>query len=238
MTRTIAILAGGLGTRIAAITGGSLPKALIPVAGAPFIDHKLGEARRLGADKVVLLLGHGADQIASHVGDGTRFGLDVVTVVDGPRLLGTGGALKRAVASLTERAWVTYGDTLLDPDLGAAEATAAQNSCAAVMTVLHNRDRWEPSNTSVRDGKVVAYGKGAPRGTHDYIDYGYLLLPTAVLQEIDDEVFDLSMVVERLIDARQLAAFTVTDRFHDIGTPEGLAETDAWLSARNEALPT
>jgi NDP-sugar pyrophosphorylase family protein len=100
------------------------------------------------------------------------------------------------------------------------------------MTVLHNADRWQPSNTSVADGRVVAYGKHASGGTHDHIDYGYLLLPVAALDAVEDEAFDLSVVLQVLIRDRRLAAFEVTERFHDIGTPEALAETDAWLRAR------
>jgi NDP-sugar pyrophosphorylase family protein len=234
MTRTIAILAGGLGTRMASVTGGVVPKAMLPVAGRPFIEHKLLEAKRLGATRVVLLLGHGADQVASRLGDGSRYGLEIVTAVDGPRLLGTGGALRRAAPTLGDRAWVTYGDTLLDVDLDRAEATAGALGCPAVMTVLLNDDRWQPGNTSVANGKVVAYEKGAPLGSHRYIDYGYTLLPAAALNDVDEEAFDLDVIFRLLIRAGKLAAFVVTERFHDIGTPEALAETEAWLASMPE----
>jgi NDP-sugar pyrophosphorylase family protein len=49
-------------------------------------------------------------------------------------------------------------------------------------------------------------------------------------------VFDLRSVIETLIDERALAAFEVNERFHDIGTPDALAETDRWL--RNLRRPT
>jgi histidinol-phosphate phosphatase family protein len=229
VTRTIAVLAGGLGTRVQSLTGGTLPKALLHVAGTPFIDHKLREAKRLGATRVVLLLGHGAEQIEHHVGDGGRFGLEVTTVLDGPGLLGTGGALKRAQAALDHRVWVTYGDTLLDADLDAAEAAGRALGCSAVMTVLHNQDRYEPSNVSLDGGRVVAYAKGAPLGTHTHIDYGYLFLPREAFTAVPDRAFDLRTVVDGLIERAELAAFEVTERFHDIGTPEALAETDEWI---------
>ena len=235
MNRTVAILAGGLGTRVAALTGGTLPKAMLPIAGRPFIDHKLAEARRLGAARVVLLLGHGADAIVDHVGDGSAWGFELAVALDGPKLLGTGGSLRRATALLGDAPWITYGDTLLEVDLVQAEAAASAMGCTAVLTVLRNRDRWEPSNTSVRDGRVVAYTKGDPPGTHEYIDYGYLRIPTAALAAQDRDAFVLRPVIEGLITARALAAFEVHERFHDIGTPEALAETDAWLRARENA---
>jgi len=234
VSRTIAILAGGLGTRVAALTGGTTPKAMLPLAGRPFIDHKLAEARRLGADRVVLLLGHGAEQIVTHVGDGARWGVHLDVLLDGPQLLGTGGSLRRAAARLGEAVWVTYGDTLLQADLGAAEMHARTIGCRAVMTVLHNLDRWEPSNTSIADGRVIAYTKGDPPGTHEYIDYGYVLLPVDSLTDVVEATFDLRVVMQRLIERRDLAAYEVHERFHDIGTPETLAETDEWLRARAE----
>jgi NDP-sugar pyrophosphorylase family protein len=229
LTRTVAILAGGLGTRVAALTGGAIPKAMLPVAGAPFIDHKLEEARRLGASRVVLLLGHAAGQIVEHVGDGARFGVPVTVVLDGDELLGTGGALRQAAASLGDRPWITYGDTLLEVDLDAAERQADAAGCRGVMTVLRNRDQLEPSNTTVVANRVTAYSKGDPPGTHEYIDYGLVRLPTAAFEAVGARAFDLSVIVQDLIGARDLAAFEVHEPFHDIGTPESRSETNAWL---------
>jgi NDP-sugar pyrophosphorylase family protein len=206
---------------------------MLPLVGRPFIDHKLDEAARVGADRVVLLLGHGADQIAEHVASRTD-GPVIEIVVDGPELLGTGGALKRAVESLGDAPWVTYGDTLLDADLAAAERHAAALGCVGVMTVLHNADRWETSNTTIADGRVVAYTKGDPPGTHQHIDYGFVRVPTDALTAVDKAAFDLGVVLQRLIADRMLAAFEVSERFHDIGTPEALAETEAWLQAVGE----
>lgn len=233
--RTVAILAGGLGTRVATLTGGTMPKAMLPIAGAPFIDHKLNEAVRLGATRVVLLLGHGAEQIVEHVNANEPHDTEIVMEFDGPDLLGTGGSLRRAAHQLGPSPWVTYGDTLLDADLDAAERLAASMDCASVLTVLHNQDRWEPSNTTVIDGRVHAYSKNEPPGTHAYIDYGYLQIPTAAVTAISDSVFDLRQVLLDLIEKRQVAAYEVSERFHDIGTPDRLAETDQWLRSKQRS---
>jgi D-glycero-D-manno-heptose 1,7-bisphosphate phosphatase len=233
LTRTIAILAGGMGTRVASLTGPDAPKALLPLAGSTFLDHKLREAERLGASRAVLLLGHGADKIATYVkNESPRWGLSITARIDGPSQLGTGGALKHAIDDLGDFVWVTYGDSLLDADLAAAEADADAIGCTATMTVLRNEDRWQTSNVSVEHQRVTAYEKGAAPGTHAFIDYGYLFVPTARLAEVDEDVFDVGVVVQRLIEDQQLAAFEVKEPFHDIGTPEAWAETDAWLRSR------
>jgi NDP-sugar pyrophosphorylase family protein len=230
--RTVAVLAGGMGTRVASLTGGTMAKAMLEVGGRPFIDHKLNEAVRLGASRVVLLLGAHSESIVAHVGDGGRWGLPVVCVVDDEGLNGTGGALRRAAVELPDRYWVTYGDSLLDVDLAAAERAAEKHGWDAVMTVLMNEGRWQPSNVAVVDERVVAYDK--ERRGHDfrYIDYGYLYLPSDAVTSVDKTRFDLRDVLQPLIDRGALGAFRAHEPFHDIGTPEAWAATDEWLRAR------
>lgn len=229
------ILAGGLGTRIASVTeAAAIPKALIPLNGEPFIDHKLRELRDRGVSEVWLLVGHRAAALEEHLGDGRDHGLRVRFVHDGPRLLGTGGALRQAAAVLPDRFWLTYGDTLLDVPLAEVERSMGAGDLA-VMTVLRNADRWEPSNVAVdeRQRRVAAYRKGAPTGSFEFIDYGMLLVRRdlfALAADLDDP-FDLGVVWQRCIDAGRLGAFEVTERFHEIGTPDALAETEAWLAA-------
>jgi MurNAc alpha-1-phosphate uridylyltransferase len=233
--RTAAVLAGGLGTRIASLTGDTLPKALVPIAGEPFLHHKLSELRRLGAGRVVLVLGHRAEPIIEYVGDGHPWGLDVVVVEDGPTLLGTGGALKRAAPLLPDRFWVTYGDTLLDVDLAAAERRAEEAGWEAVLTVLHNRDRWQPSNVRLDGDLVVSYTKAPPPGTHEHIDYGYLYLTNRAVTAPAEDAFDLGVVMEELVAARSLGSFEAQVPFHTIGTPDELRETETWIRSLGDA---
>jgi NDP-sugar pyrophosphorylase family protein len=226
----VAVLAGGLGTRLRDVTGDDLPKVMVPVAGQPFIDHKLRELRDKGASDVLLLLGHGAEAVRDHVGDGAAHGLRVEYRDDGDALLGTGGALLRALPQLGDRFWVTYGDTLLDVDVVRAERTAAASDARGLMTVLHNRDRWQPSNVVARDGHVAAYTKDPRPPGAEHIDYGMLLFDARAFSPHAQAVaFDLATIVVDLVDRHALLAFEVTERFHDIGTPDALSETEAWL---------
>ena len=211
-------------------TGPRLPKAMLPVAGKPFIDHKLGQLAAQGVDTVVLLLGHGAEAIADHVGDGSAHGLAVRVVLDGDALLGTGGAVRRALPALGEAFWVTYGDTLLAVPMAGAEAAFRAQGCRGLMTVLRNRDRWDASNVAVRDGLVADYRKGAPPGTYEYIDYGMSILRAEALRGFPEgEEFDLAAVLQALSASGELAAFEVTERFYEIGSEAGYRETEAHL---------
>jgi len=226
----VAILAGGLGTRLADRTGGVLPKALVPVAGRPFIDHKLAELAAAGVSEVVLLVGSLAEPIERHVGDGSRAGLSVTYQRDGATLLGTGGALQRALPTLPGTFWVTYGDTLLDVDLAAAQARFDPSRLDAMMTVLENRDRWETSNVDAGDGLVTHYDRRPHPGSHAFIDYGMLLLTHRAFDGLHETPpFDLAPVLDRLIRAGRLGAYVVERRFFDIGTPEHLDETERFV---------
>ena len=109
----IAVLAGGLAKRMRPLTD-QLPKALLEVAGEPFLAHQLRLFARQGIAKVKLLVGYRWEQVRAFAGDGSRFGVEVDYIVDGPRLFGTGGAIRRALDRLGPEFLVTYGDTWLD----------------------------------------------------------------------------------------------------------------------------
>jgi NDP-sugar pyrophosphorylase family protein len=231
--QTVAVLAGGLGLRLRAITGETLPKALVPVLGRPFVDWKLAGLASAGATRVVLLVGHQGDRIRDHVGDGKQFGLDIAYVDDGPSLLGTGGALLKALPSLPETFWATYCDTLLDVDLKRAEAAFAQARLPALMTVLRNRNSWEPSNVRVAKGRVAAYGKRPTPLGAEHIDYGMLAFDHDAWDGwTGAEAFDLEELLRSLIAQRGVAAFEVSERFHDIGSPDAVRETEDFLRHR------
>lgn len=225
----VVVLSGGLGTRLAAVDP-NLPKALLPVAGRPFIEHKLADLRSQGVERVVLLVGKGGELIERHVGDGTRYGLEVVCVHDGPTLLGTGGALRQALPHLGQVFWVTYGDTHVRVPMRTVQEIFDAATSGGLMTVLHNRDEWDRSNVRVGGGLVLEYRKGAPPGTFEHIDYGISILTAGALRPLPHgEPFDLLEVFVRLIRERRLAAYEVHERFYEIGTPESYRETDAYF---------
>ncbi len=109
----VAILAGGLATRLGGMTQ-SVPKSLLPVAGEPFIAHQLRLLQARGVQQVVLCLGHLGQPVQHYVGDGSRWSLQVRYSWESDVLLGTGGALKRAAPLLGDRFFVLYGDSYLE----------------------------------------------------------------------------------------------------------------------------
>jgi len=231
----VAILAGGLATRLRPVTA-TVPKALVPVAGEPFIAHQFRLLRREGARRVVLCVGHLGEMIRDVVGDGHRFGLDVAYSFDGDKPRGTGGALGHALGLLGPVFFVLYGDSYLDVPFAPILAAFGRSRAPALMTVFANAGRWDTSNVLFDGGRVARYDKRAPDPDMRYIDYGLsILTPQALERWQDAESFDLAEVFTTLAAAGLLAGYEVTRRFYEIGTPKGLAETDQYLSGvRNE----
>jgi NDP-sugar pyrophosphorylase family protein len=222
----IAILAGGLGTRLGE-RARHVPKALAPVAGEPFVFHQLRLLARHGAERVVMCVGHLGEQIEAAVGDGGHFGLDVRYSFDGPRLAGTAGAVRKALDLLGESFLVTYGDTYLRIDYEAVQATFHASSHPALMTVLENDGCWGQSNAVYADGLVTAYDKRTPPVGARWIDYGLLAFEASVFTS--GGASDLGQVCKRLAEQGWLGGYVADRRFLEIGTPEALAETNSVL---------
>jgi NDP-sugar pyrophosphorylase family protein len=167
----VAILAGGLATRLRPITE-TIPKVLVEVAGKPFAEHQLSLLRRNGVTRAVFCVGHMGDRVREALGEGRRGGIDIGYSFDGPNLLGTGGALRNALPLLGDRFLVVYGDTYLDCDYAAVERVFLESGKAGLMTVFRNAGRWDKSNVLFRDGRILRYDKRDRIPGMEHIDYG------------------------------------------------------------------
>lgn len=225
----VAILAGGMAKRLRPLTE-TIPKALVSVAGAPFLTHQLRLLYSAGLRRIVICAGYLGEMIAANIGDGANLDLRIEYSFDGPRLLGTGGALKRALHFLGPRFLVLYGDSYLPIDYRNAAAAFATSDKTGLMTVYRNQDRWDASNVQFEAGRILRYDKKHRTPEMHHIDYGLGILRAESLASWpDDEPFDLADVYGRLLSERQLAGYEVTQRFYEIGSAQGLAELDAFL---------
>jgi NDP-sugar pyrophosphorylase family protein len=232
----VAILAGGLATRLRPITE-TIPKALVPVAGEPFLGHQLRQLRAQGLRRVVVCAAYLGEMIKAEFGGGQSYGMGIEYSLDGPRLLGTGGALRRALPLLGDRFFVLYGDSYLSVRYDEVKQAFLESGKAALMTVFANEDHWDTSNVFFRNGEIVVYDKKNHGPEMRHIDYGLGVLSAEVLKRWpEDEPFDLADVYQLLTAENQLAGYEVTERFYEIGSPAGLAELDALLRTRQAVV--
>ena len=226
---TAFVLAGGLGTRIAGLYP-DLPKAMVPVAGRPFIDVLLERLARYGLTDVVLCAGHRSGPLVDHLE-----GRDLrVVVEDEPR--GTAGALAYA-RSRTGHGEETFlalnGDTFaeFDPDalLALHRALAADATLACYkVPEAEARGTVEP----LEDGRLGGFREKATRGPGWVSGGVYALEPRALEGVPVDRQTSLEVDVfpALLARGRTLGAWRAPGGFWDMGTPEGLREAEARLA--------
>jgi N-acetyl-alpha-D-muramate 1-phosphate uridylyltransferase len=225
----VAILAGGLATRLGPLTE-KIPKSLIPIDGVPFVAHQLRLLRASGIQRVILCVGHMGKMIEQFVGDGAEYGLKVEYSYDGPALRGTAGAVRNALPKLGEAFFVMYGDSYLPCDYAEIERQFLQRGKSALMTVFRNDGRWDTSNVEFSDGKILAYSKKDLTPNMRYIDYGLGVFHASAFDKT--HAHDLANVYSDVLKMGELAAVEVHERFYEIGSAAGLEETRNFLAQR------
>jgi NDP-sugar pyrophosphorylase family protein len=225
----VAILAGGRATRLGPMAE-KVPKLLVPVAGEPFFSHQLRLLKKTGLTRIVLCVGHLGEMIVNRYGDGANWGVKIDYSFDGPRLLGTGGALIRGLPLLGDAFYVLYGDSYLPVDYTDVGHAFLASGRLGLMTVYENHGRFDVSNVWFAGGRIKAYDKINRTPQMHHIDYGLGVLRARALDGWPrNEAVDLAAIYGRLVTEDQLAGFEVKQRFYEIGSPEGLKELDALL---------
>ena len=228
----VAILAGGLATRLRPVTE-KVPKSLVPVAGRPFLAHQLEMLHARGIRRAVLCIGHLGEMIQRDFGD-AAFGVKLDYSFDGEKLLGTGGAIKRALPKLGEEFFVLYGDSYLPIEYAPVAEFFHRSGKPGLMTVYRNEGKYDASNVVFRDGEIAVYDKKSKLPEMRHIDYGLSLFRASVFAPCPaDQVFDLAEVMGRLVREKQLAGYEVTERFYEMGSPAGLAELESLLQSKS-----
>ncbi len=230
MISTLALLAGGKATRLEPVST-TIPKSMIIVAGKPFIAHQLELIKKNNISKVVLCISHMGEYIKNYIGGENNFNLKIDFSFDGEKLLGTGGALKKALPLLGDNFFIMYGDSYLDTDFAKINEYFFLKNKKGLMTVFNNEDKWDSSNIEYDDNKIINYNKKFPTKKMKYIDYGLGILNKSAFDDFKNlDKFDLEEVYVNLLQKKQLAGFEIKERFFEIGSFDGLEETNRHLT--------
>lgn len=230
----LVLLAGGLATRLKPVTE-TIPKSMLDINGKPFIAHQLELLRNKGIQKVIICAGYLGEKIQDHVKDGSDFGLKVEYSFDGDKLLGTGGAIKKALPNTDDIFFVMYGDSYLNTDFEIISDYFFKKRAIGLMTVFRNEGKWDKSNIDFAGGKILAYDKKGEGENLKFIDYGLgVLNKTSFIDFMDKDIFDLEEVYQILLKKNELEGFEVKERFYEIGSFRGLDETSNYLLNNNQ----
>ena len=240
------ILAGGLATRMRPLTD-TIPKALIPVDGRPFVDHQLGWLAGHGVTDVVMCIGYRGDAIRAYIDAGRRRAPRAARPLRRRGRATCAAPRARCGWRWTRARWrnrscVTYGDSFLPIDFGDVFRAFAAAGKPALMTVFRNDGRWDTSNV-IFDGRMVTlYDKQRttrPASDFTFIDYGLTALSRQV---IADEIpggrqRGSGGAVHALSVRGALAGLEVAQRFYEIGSPAGLEDFEAVAATKAPDRP-
>lgn len=217
----IAIIAGGLATRMRPYTE-KIPKALLDVNGKPFILHQLSKLRENGITRVVVCAGYLGGMIEDTLGNGSAVDMKIQYSRDWPDMLGTGGAVKKALPLLGAEFMTIYGDSYLDIDYGSVYGFFKNSHCPALMTVCNNENGTEKSNVCLKDGMVINYDKVNSYPCMKWLDFGLSVFKSDVFADLPDKAFDLGILFQELARKSRLAGYEVHEQYYEIGSPAGL----------------
>lgn len=231
MMPTVVILAGGKATRLYPITK-EIPKAMLELAGKPFIAHQLEMLKQNDVKRVVICAGFLGQVLEEYVRAENSFGLNIDFSFDGEKLLGTAGAIKKALPLLGNHFAVMYGDSYLTEDFRPIANFFVNSNKKGLMTVFKNENQWDVSNIIYHNGKIIKYNKQQVTPEMHHIDYGLLFFQAEAFATIGNEqVYDLADLCVDLVNENQMAGYEVKQRFYEIGSFKGLEETRRYLEA-------
>lgn len=227
----VVILAGGLATRLRPVTA-TIPKAMLAIKGKPFVAHQLRWLQQQGITEVIMCLGFLGEQIVDYVGDGKQFNLNVQYSFDGEVLLGTAGAIKKALPQLAQHFFLLNGDSYLPCNYSFVQNAFFTSKKLALMTVFNNQDRWDTSNVAFSNRSIIKYDKQDRDEQMQYIDYGLEVFSKDVFEPLAKEQYcDLTTVYQGLILQQQLAGFEVSQRFYENGSFVGIKDLTEYLQS-------
>jgi len=228
----VAIVCGGMSTRLQPLTA-NRPKSMVDVLGKPFIDHQLSLLKENGVKDVVLCIGKFGDQIRDYVKNGEKWDISVKYSEDGSKLLGTGGALKKAERFLNDNFIMMNGDSYLDIDYKKVLKKYYFEENPILMTVYKATDEQHHRNVCVKYKKIVAYDKTGEHIGLNYIDYGFTPMQKWLLRDFPPgEVFDFSNIYLQMIQVKSISCYRSRQVFHEIGSYKGLEETSDYIKYR------
>ncbi len=231
----VVVLMGGLGTRLGE-QAKNCPKALTKVGERPFFDYQLLLMKEYGFRHFLFLVGHYGKMVEDYYGDGNRYGIRISYSYDGEKLLGTGGAVRKAYHLLRDDFLLLYGDSFMDIDYKETiyrYFKGRLSGCLSLMTIMENNNCLDRSNVIGKDGKIILYDKKNFTEEMRYIDYGVNMFAKTVFQRYDDDMpFDIGDVQNRLSKEGRLSAHEVTNRFYEIGSPKSLELFNSYAKHR------
>lgn len=237
------IFAAGLGSRLKPLTD-TTPKALLPIAGKPMLEHIILKLKAAGFDEIVINIHHLGRQILDFLASRDNFGVKISISDEQDYLLDTGGGIKKAACFLEgdEPFLVHNVDILSNVDVRKLYDTHLQTKALATLLVskrdtsrylLFNKEDklcgWRNRET----GEVKSfYPYFDPEQHTEYAFGGIHVISPDIFHWMDEWTgkfsiinFYLSICAKTTIQAYPAENL----RLLDIGKPDTLQKAQDWI---------
>lgn len=212
------LLAAGRGERLRPITA-AIPKALVDVRGQSLIERHLERLAAAGVETVVINLGWLGERIVERVGDGERYGLNVVYSPEGEHILETGGGIHRALPMLGREPFLVINSDIYT-DMPVPQVRLADDALGHLVLVPRPGYR-AAGDFDLVDGLVRNVEN--PRLTFA----GFAVYRPEIFADCTPGRFSMVPLMRAAAEAGRLAGSVWRGLWEDIGTPERLAEINA-----------
>ena len=236
------IFAAGLGTRLKPLTD-HMPKALVPVAGKPMLEHVIGKLKAAGFDEIVINVHHFAYQIIDFLKEKDNFGIQIWISDETEELLDTGGGIKKAAHFFDEPFLVHNADILSNVDLRALyehhlssgnDATLLVSPRKTVRYLLFDEGNrlcgWINKDTLQTKPEGFIY---QPEIQKEYAFGGIHIISPTLFKHIGDEwtgKFSIMDFYLQTCKKARLGGYAKEDlQLIDIGKPDTLAKAEEFI---------
>ncbi len=224
------ILVGGRGERLRPLTD-KLPKPMLPIKGRPLLEHLLELNKKQGIEKIVMSGHYLFGKIKDHFKGGEKYGVSIKYVDDGPKPLGSGGALRNCENLLPENFIVMSGDVFTNIDLWELVKFHFNKGGIATL-VVRKTDHPQDSDLVEMDKNFKAvkfYGKNEPNKVGDISNASPFIFKKDIIKFIIGETPNLEndAVASAIKSADVYCYFNTKYLIKDIGTPERYRSLEA-----------
>ena len=224
-------MAGGLGTRLRPLVA-DRPKCLAPVGDSVFLEIIIRLLKRQGLRRFILCVGYKSEMVQSYFGNGEQLGVEILYSDEGEYLLGTAGAIRKALPLIGERAIVMNGDTYFaiayDGLLAYHQVNVTKTGLLTVALSL-KEDCSQCGSVSLNQGRDRVTGffeKGTqPGGSAGWVNAGVYVMERAFIENIPagrSSSLERDTIPAEIDSGRLPGAYLAYAPFFDIGTPASL----------------
>lgn len=228
----VVVMAGGLGTRLRPLTD-AVPKPMLRVGGKPILETILGSLIESGFRRFCFTLNYKADVVRDYFGNGSNWGADISYVTERERL-GTAGALSLLPDAPTKPILVMNGDLLTGVDFGQVIDFHVAHKAFATVCVREFEFTIPFGVVDLKDYRIESITEKPMH--RRFVSAGvYVLEPAAVAMVPRDTLFDMPMLLERLLaEKREVAAFPIIEYWRDIGRVDDLQAAHAEFGSKHD----